>query len=70
MRHGRRRFLGTAAMTIAAAPLGILGRLRPECGWASFAETPAETGAVEANQRVPRELAAIGGAASGSIRRA
>ena len=40
----RRRFLGTAAMTIAGARLGVSGN-------------------VEANQRAPRELAAIGGAA-------
>jgi thiol-disulfide isomerase/thioredoxin len=40
----RRRFLGTAAMTIAGAHLGVSGN-------------------VEANQRAPRELAAIGGAA-------
>jgi thiol-disulfide isomerase/thioredoxin len=42
-RH-RRRFLGTAALTIAGAHLGVSGN-------------------VEANQRPPRELAAIGGAA-------
>ena len=42
--HDRRRFLGTAAMTIAAAHLGVAGN-------------------VEANQRAPRELAALGGAA-------
>ena len=42
--HGRRRFLGTAAMTIAAAHLDLFATL-------------------EANQRTPRELAAIGGAA-------
>ena len=53
--HGRRRFLGTAAMTIAAARLDLSGGLR--------AEASAEPGTVEANQRVPRELAAIGGAA-------
>ena len=41
----RRRLLGTAAMTIAAARLGVPGN-------------------VEANQRAPRELAAIGGAAA------
>src|ERR687896_2223311 len=40
----RRRFLGTAAMTIAGAHLGVSGN-------------------AEANQRAPRELAAIGGAA-------
>ena len=42
--HGRRRFLGKAAMTIAAARLGLLGT-------------------AEANEREPRELAAIGKAA-------
>jgi thiol-disulfide isomerase/thioredoxin len=41
--HDRRHFLGTAAMTIAAAQLGL-------------------SGTVEARQRAPRELAAIGAA--------
>jgi hypothetical protein len=40
----RRRFLGAAAMTIAAAHLGMFGK-------------------VEANERAPRELVALGGAA-------
>ena len=43
--HDRRRFLGSAAMTIAAAHLRHVGQ------------------AVEASQRAPRELAAIGSAA-------
>ena len=42
--HDRRRFLSSAAMTLAAAHLGTLGK-------------------VEANQRAPRELAAIANAA-------
>jgi thiol-disulfide isomerase/thioredoxin len=42
--HDRRRFLGGAAKTIAAAHLGTFGT-------------------VEANDRGPRELAAVGGAA-------
>ena len=41
--HDRRRFLRTGALTIAAAQLGIFGR-------------------VQANQRVPREVAAIANA--------
>ena len=41
--HDRRRFLRTGALTIAAAQLGIFGR-------------------VQANQRVPREVAAIASA--------
>ena len=61
--HGRRRFLGTAAMTIAAARAGMFGRLRAGGASASLAEALAEAGSVEANQRTPRELAAIGGAA-------
>ena len=43
----RRRFLGAAAMTIAAAHFG----------------TPSRRRRLEANQRAPRELAALGGAA-------
>jgi hypothetical protein len=41
--HDRRRFLGAAAMTIAAARLGVFG----------------STGTAEAQDRVPRELGAI-----------
>ena len=49
--HGRRRFLSTAAMTIAAARLDLSsGGLR--------AEASAQPSTVEANQRGPRELAA------------
>jgi thiol-disulfide isomerase/thioredoxin len=51
----RRRFLGMAAMTIAAAGLGTFGRLR--------AEASAEAGTVEANNGEPGELAALGRAA-------
>ena len=47
-------------MTMAAARLG---RLRAGGASASPAEAMAEAGTVEANQRAPRELAALGGAA-------
>ena len=58
--HDRRRFLGTAAMMIAGARLG---RLRAGGASPSPAEAMAEAGTVEADQRAPRELAALGGAA-------
>jgi len=50
--HERRRFLWKAALTMTAARFGIFDGLRAE------AASP-----VEANQRAPRELAAIGNAA-------
>jgi thiol-disulfide isomerase/thioredoxin len=49
----RRRFLGRAAMTIGAAHLGMFGTPSPLRGF-------GETGTAEADDRVPRELAAIG----------
>ena len=55
MINSRRHFLATAAMTIAAARLGTFGPLR--------AANVEEAGTVQANQRAPRELAAIGNAA-------
>jgi len=61
--HDRGRFLSTAAMTIAGARLGMFGRLRAGGASASLAEALAEAGIVEANQRAPRELTALGGAA-------
>jgi len=61
--RGRRRFLGSAAMAIAATPLGMPGRLRAEGASASLSEALAEVGMVEANQRAPRESAAMSRAA-------
>jgi thiol-disulfide isomerase/thioredoxin len=61
--HGRRRFLGTAAMTIAAARLGVFGRLRAGGALASVVAAVAAAGTADTNERVPRELAALGGAA-------
>jgi thiol-disulfide isomerase/thioredoxin len=55
----RRRFLSGAAMTMAAARVG---RVQAGGASASPTETLAEAGMVEANQRAPRELAALGGA--------
>jgi hypothetical protein len=52
----RRRFLGTAAMTMAVANLAMFGPPSPLRG---FGET-GETGLEEAQEREPRELAAIG----------
>ncbi|HEY7189641.1 MAG TPA: thioredoxin family protein [Vicinamibacterales bacterium] len=49
----RRRFLGSTAMTIAAAHLRVLDPLAPRPG-------SRETGAAEAAERESRELAAIG----------
>jgi thiol-disulfide isomerase/thioredoxin len=60
---GRRRFLGSAAMAIAAARLGMSGRLRAEGASGSPVEALAEVGRAGANQRAPRELAAIARAA-------
>jgi thiol-disulfide isomerase/thioredoxin len=57
--YDRRRFLRTGALTIAAARLGIISRLRSAGASASLAGALAEAGSVHANQRVPRELAAI-----------
>jgi thiol-disulfide isomerase/thioredoxin len=51
--RNRRRFLGRAAMTMAAARLGMFGPLTPLRGF-------GETGAADANAGEPRELAAIG----------
>jgi hypothetical protein len=48
----RRRFLGKVAMTMAAAQLGMFGPPSPLRGF-------GETGTAEANDREPRELAAI-----------
>src|SRR5262245_13806599 len=59
----RRRFLRTTAMTIAAARAGLFGRLRAGGASASHAAALAGAGVVEANQRAPREVAAIGTAA-------
>ena len=47
-------------MTMAAARLGMLGRLGAGGASASFAGTLAEAGMAEANQRESRELAALG----------
>jgi hypothetical protein len=49
----RRRFLGTAAMTMAAAQLGTFGSPSSQRGF-------SEAGAAEAADGEPRELAAIG----------
>jgi thiol-disulfide isomerase/thioredoxin len=61
--HDRRHFLRTGALTIAGVQLGMVGRFRAAGVSASPAEALAEAGGVEANQRVPRELAAVGSAA-------
>src|SRR5687768_13042517 len=53
MHSDRRRFLRTGAMTIAAARLALSGPLR----------AAGASGSPSANQRTPRELAAIGNAA-------
>jgi thiol-disulfide isomerase/thioredoxin len=50
-------------MTIAGTPLTMFGRLRAGRASASLAAILAEAGTVEAQQRPPRELAAIGSAA-------
>jgi thiol-disulfide isomerase/thioredoxin len=60
--HGRRRFLSSAAMTLAIARFGI-DRLRAEVAPASGAEAAAEAGPAAANQAEPRQLAALGSAA-------
>jgi pimeloyl-ACP methyl ester carboxylesterase len=39
--HGRRRFLGTAAITIAAARLGMIGEARAQAGRTKSAQLPA-----------------------------
>jgi thiol-disulfide isomerase/thioredoxin len=57
--HGRRRFLGSAAMTLAAARFGLAGRLRAEGASASLAEALAVAGTPEANERESRQLAAL-----------
>jgi thiol-disulfide isomerase/thioredoxin len=57
--HGRRRFLGSAAMTLAAARFGVLGRLRAGGASASLAGALAEAGTSEANEREPRHIAAF-----------
>ena len=57
--HDRRRFLRTCALTVASAQLGIFCRLRAAGASASPAAAFAEAGRVQANQRIPRELAAI-----------
>jgi thiol-disulfide isomerase/thioredoxin len=57
--HDRRRFLGTAAVAVAGTRLGLFGRLAAGTASATF----AEPGTVEAQQRPPRELTAIAGAA-------
>jgi thiol-disulfide isomerase/thioredoxin len=57
--HGRRHFLGRAAMTLAAARFGMLDRLRAEGASASLAEALAEAGTPEANERESRQLAAL-----------
>jgi thiol-disulfide isomerase/thioredoxin len=57
--HGRRHFLGRAAMTLAAARFGMLDRLRAEGASVSLAEALAEAGTPEANERESRQLAAL-----------
>jgi thiol-disulfide isomerase/thioredoxin len=61
--HDRRRFLRRATMTIAAAHLGMFGRPRAGGASAGLAEGLAEADKVEANDRTPRELSALGRAA-------
>jgi hypothetical protein len=58
--YGRRRFLGSAAMT--AAHLGMFGSPSPLGGFGppSTLRGFGETGTAEAQDCVPRELAAIG----------
>jgi hypothetical protein len=51
-------------LTIAAAQLGIFGHLRAGGASASLAGALAEAGRVHANQRLPREVAAIANAAA------
>ena len=58
----RRRFIG-AVMTIASAHLGVFGHPGAGGALASLAGPAAQSATVHANQRVPRELAAIGDAA-------
>jgi hypothetical protein len=57
--HGRRRFLGRAAMTLAAARFGLAGRLRAGGASASLAGALAEAGISEANERESRHIAAF-----------
>jgi thiol-disulfide isomerase/thioredoxin len=47
-------------MTIAAAHLGMFGRLRAEGASAGLTEALAQAGKVEADDRAPRELSALG----------
>ena len=54
--HGRRRFLGSAAMTLAAVRFG---RLRAEGASASLTEALAEVGTSVANERESLQLAAL-----------
>jgi Thioredoxin like C-terminal domain/AhpC/TSA family len=58
--HGRRHFLGRAAMMLAFARFGMLGRLRAGGASASLAGALAEAGTSEANEAEPRQLAALG----------
>ncbi len=60
MDYDRRHFLGNAAMAMVAAQLGMLGPLRAEGASASLAEAVVEAGTAEAENREPRELAALG----------
>ena len=57
--RGRRHFLGRAAMTLAAARFGMLGRLRGGGTSASLAGALAEAGTAEANEAESRQLAAL-----------
>ena len=57
--RGRRYFLGRAAITLAAARFGLLGRLRARGALASLAGASAE-GISEANAAESRQLAALG----------
>jgi thiol-disulfide isomerase/thioredoxin len=57
--RGRRHFLGRAAMTLAAARFGLLGRLRAGGALASLAGALGE-GTSEANAAESRQLAALG----------
>jgi thiol-disulfide isomerase/thioredoxin len=58
----RRSFIRTTAMTMAAGPFGMFGRLRAENASPSRAVGRAEA-QTETGAREPRELAAIGRAA-------
>ena len=57
--HGRRHFLGRAAMTLAAARFGMLGAFAPEALRRASPE-PWRRRTSEANEGEPRQLAALG----------